>query len=42
MNLHEENQKIQGTCTTKDKIPKEIFNFEFFYDCKQSSIKNTS
>ena len=25
--------------TTKDRIPKEIFNFEYCYDCKQSSIR---
>ena len=28
------------TLKTKDKIPNEVFNLEYCYDCKQSSIWN--
>ena len=27
-NLHVESQNTQGTCTTKDKIPNDLLNFE--------------
>ena len=33
-NLHLEGNNIWGTCITKDKIPKELFNLEYFYHCK--------
>ena len=39
MNLHVEGQKISGSCNTKDKIPMELINFEYCYDCKQLSIR---
>ena len=29
-NPHVEGHKIQGACTIKDKISKELFNFEYF------------
>ena len=34
-----EGQNFQRACTTKDKIAKELFNFEYCYDCKKLNIK---
>ena len=31
-------QKLKGLVFTQDKIPKELFNAEYCYDCKQLSI----
>ena len=41
--LHKEptcrRPKNQGTCTTEEEISKELFNFEYFYHCKQPRIR---
>ena len=38
-NVHKEGKKNQGTFTTKDKIPKELFSFGYCYDWSQLSIR---
>ena len=37
-NLHVEGEKFKELVLLKT-IPKELFNFEYWYDCKKSSIR---
>ena len=38
-NLQVDGQKIQGAGYTNDKIPEELFEPKYCYDCKQLSIR---